>query len=210
MELAVDFYYLCIMNTFIYGLIDPRNNKIRYIGKSNNPNQRFINHCSKSQHKGTYKYNWIMKLIDLGLSPILIAIEEVPIEDWKTREKYWINYYKDNSLVNCTQGGDGLSYGNQTSFKKGHTPWNKGKSGYTTTKKGREVPQEVRDKISNTLKGKPSKKKREVIQLTLEGIFINQFTSIKEAIDTTGIKGISNVLTGRAKTAGNYKWTYKN
>lgn len=35
---------------------------------------------------------------------------------------------------------------------------------------------------------------------------IKKFSSITEAKLETGIKGISNVLTGRAKTAGGYLW----
>lgn len=35
---------------------------------------------------------------------------------------------------------------------------------------------------------------------------INEFTSITEAKVQTGIKGINNVLIGRAKTAGGYIW----
>jgi len=32
------------MKQFIYGLIDPRNGLIAYVGKTNNPQKRIVNH----------------------------------------------------------------------------------------------------------------------------------------------------------------------
>lgn len=64
----------------------------------------------------------------------------------------------------------------------------------------------VKQKISNTLKGRPSLKKRMVKQYNKEMILINTYSSILEAKLITGIKGISNALTGRVKTAGGYIW----
>ena len=33
--------------TYIYGLIDPRNNNIRYVGKANKPNNRYESHIKE-------------------------------------------------------------------------------------------------------------------------------------------------------------------
>jgi len=106
---------------FIYVLKNPINNKIRYVGKSRNLKQRFKNHINKCRDKNTHKRNWINKLIKDGLKPIMEMIEETNNDNWKEREKYWIKYYTDKGckLVNHTEGGDGLTFGNQTSFKKG-------------------------------------------------------------------------------------------
>lgn len=54
-------------------------------------------------------------------------------------------------------------------------------------KKGTTVPQDVRIKISQTLKGRPSPTRRAVVQLDLEGNYIASFNSIKEASAATGI-----------------------
>ena len=43
----------------------------------------------------------------------------------------------------------------------------------------------------------------------ISGMIINEFTSIEIALKQLNIKGISNVLKGRAKTAGGFKWEYK-
>ena len=43
-------------------------------------------------------------------------------------ETYWISQFKTwgYNLINYTEGGDGSTFGNQTSFKKGQKPWNYG------------------------------------------------------------------------------------
>jgi len=117
-----------ITTTYIYILIDPTTNYIRYVGKTNNPKQRFQNHKNKGRDKNTHKRNWINQLRANNTNPIMEIIDEVPIDSWKYWEKFWIGYYKliGCNLVNYTNGGDGLTFGNQTSFKKGNKTWNDG------------------------------------------------------------------------------------
>lgn len=112
--------------TFIYLLIDPITNQIRYIGKANNPKDRYKNHINKCLDKNTHKRNWINKLKKLGYKPELEILEEVSISEWKYWESFWIGYYKylGFKLLNYTLGGDGSTFGNKTSFKKGLIPWN--------------------------------------------------------------------------------------
>lgn len=113
--------------TFIYGLKDPVTNIIRYIGKTNNLKQRLKAHLNPARYKPTHKFNWIKKLREKGLKPTIEIIEEVDIKVWHEKEKYWILFYKNNNLVNCKEGGEGLTFANNTSFKKGHKSWNEGK-----------------------------------------------------------------------------------
>lgn len=222
---------------YIYTLSDPRNNQVRYVGKTNNPKQRRSAHGVLTREQKSRKKNWVKHLKSLGLKPVFEIIEEVNIDGWKEAEKFWITQFKawGFRLLNHTSGGDGLTFGNSTSFKKGQvpwnkgtakpkikkgfnkkcletafkkgqSPWNKGRSGYNTKRKGIPLPEEVKQKISNTLKGRPSLKKRTVKQYSKKMILINTYHSIIEAVQVTGIKGIGNVLTGRAKTAGGYIW----
>ena len=116
------------MKTYIYVLICPITKQVRYVGKTNNPDERYRNHLNKAHNKGTHKRNWINSLKMKDLKPVFEIIDEVDVKDWKEKEKYYIKYYSDNGfdLVNYTNGGDGLSFGNQTSFKKGQKSWNKG------------------------------------------------------------------------------------
>lgn len=107
--------------TFIYALKDPRTDKIRYIGKANDPDERYRNHINKCRDKNTHKRNWINNLRQEKLKPILEVLEEVPIEQWKDYEKMYIKKYINEGcdLMNYTEGGDGATFGNSGSFKKG-------------------------------------------------------------------------------------------
>lgn len=96
--------------TFIYILIDPTNNHVRYVGKTNNPIQRHKGHI-KERHSihNTYKVNWIKSLDKKGLFPILETIDEVPLIEWEFWEMHYISLYKSFGfkLTNGTFGGDG-------------------------------------------------------------------------------------------------------
>lgn len=107
--------------TNIYTLSDPETNEIRYVGKTNNISQRYRAHLNKARKHQTHKKNWIESLKNKKLKPILKIIDIVPIEDWIFWEKYWISQIKTwgFNLVNHTGGGDGCTFGNQTSFKIG-------------------------------------------------------------------------------------------
>lgn len=57
-----------------------------------------------------------------------------------------------------------------------------------------------------------SSSNKAIIQLTKENEIIREYKSLTEAFNETGIKrtNISNCLTGLSKSAGGYKWKYKN
>lgn len=95
--------------TFIYELIDPKTNQVRYIGKSNNPKERFYQHLSDK--KKTHKGNWVRFLLNENLKPILEVIDKVDINEWKFWEQHYISLYKSwgFDLTNNTNGGEGFS-----------------------------------------------------------------------------------------------------
>lgn len=107
--------------TNIYVLIDPRDGKVRYVGKANNVTQRYQAHLNRARKHQTHKKNWVMQLKKEGLKPIMEVIDIVSIDEWQYWEIYWISQMKQwgFDLVNYTNGGDGCSFANQTSFKKG-------------------------------------------------------------------------------------------
>ena len=57
--------------------------------------------------------------------------------------------------------------------------------------------------------GNTSRRKR-VFQLTTDGIFVGAHESVKVAAETVGClrSGIVNCLSGRAKSAGGWRWAY--
>ncbi len=99
------------LTAYIYTLVDPETNAIRYIGKTTTSlRERLTNHlCEKKDDR---KNRWINKLKRQGLKPLIQLIEEVPIDAWRERECYWIAYYHAQGcdLTNTSLGGLGLGY----------------------------------------------------------------------------------------------------
>lgn len=115
-----------ITTTHIYTLKDPETNEIRYVGKTNNIGQRFSAHLNNARKHQIHKKRWIESLKKKKLKPIIEILDIVPIEDWVFWEIYWISQMKSwgYNLINYTEGGDGCTFANQTSFKKGDgTKW---------------------------------------------------------------------------------------
>lgn len=108
------------MKIFIYGLIDPRNGEIKYVGKTNNIKKRIREHIRDEENN--LKYAWIKSLKKINLEPEVLVLEETNIEHSNFWEIFWISQCKTwgFELKNMTNGGDG-SYG--------IIPWNKGKKG---------------------------------------------------------------------------------
>lgn len=87
----------------IYGLLDPRDNSIKYIGKAVAARIRYFQHLQTSDngsHNNELLKAWLIKLMDLGLRPQLIIIEEAPRDRAFEREGYWISYYGMGNLFN--------------------------------------------------------------------------------------------------------------
>jgi len=89
---------------YIYSLIDPNTNKVRYIGKTNNIKRRYYEHITNTK-SNSYKNNWIKKLLSEGSPPIINIVEECNYDNWEKREIYWISQFND--LTNGTDGGEG-------------------------------------------------------------------------------------------------------
>ncbi len=93
--------------TYIYGLMD--GDVVKYVGKSDNPNQRKYNHISEALNSDskTHRINWIKKMVKENKEISLKILETVPYDKWEEKEKYWIEYYGLDNLVNGTIGGLG-------------------------------------------------------------------------------------------------------
>ncbi len=190
--------------TNIYVLIDPITNMVRYVGKANNVTQRYRAHLNRARKHQIHKKNWIEQLKKIGLKPIIEVIDEVPIKEWIFWETYWISQMRTwgYDLINYTNGGDGCTFGNQTSFKKGHKSW----LGKTHTEETKKLIGK-----NNYFKGKPAFNRKSIIQLTLSGDFIKEWEYIElAAIETKSSKTkIVAVCKEKRKTHNNFKWKYK-
>lgn len=122
---------------YIYGLLHPLSKELRYIGYSSNYIERYKEHLLPSSLKAkTHKISWIKSLLKDDLKPEIIVLEEAASEaNALEKEIELISYYKSIGceLTNGTLGGDG-------------------RCGFIT-------PKEVKDKISQSMKGKNTKPK---------------------------------------------------
>ena len=94
----------------IYGLVDPRTDQLRYVGKSKNPVVRKYQHvCASQLRRKQHKNHWIKDLLASGLKPELVQLETVPYADWEEAETFWIAYFRfiGADLTNATAGGGG-------------------------------------------------------------------------------------------------------
>lgn len=101
---------------YIYALSDPRDGKIRYVGKANILKRRLQNHlCPSQDKKNFHKAQWLKKMKRENVSPLVTIIAEVPdSEDWQSVERFWIKKLRAEGcdLTNILEGGEGgCTYG---------------------------------------------------------------------------------------------------
>jgi hypothetical protein len=96
---------------YIYCLIDPTNNDIRYVGKTVNPKNRFKYHVNPHiTDTNKHKKNWINKLKVNNILPEMFILDEIDCYDkeWIIYEEYWISQMKSwgFNILNKSNGGD--------------------------------------------------------------------------------------------------------
>lgn len=95
--------------TYIYALVDPRNQTHHYIGKTiqHPPQKRLRQHLLKPATDNLAQ--WVNELAEADLKPEFKILESVPFGvDWRAAEIYWIRYglAHDWHLKNKASGGD--------------------------------------------------------------------------------------------------------
>lgn len=95
------------MPWFIYILVDPSSQEVRYVGVTTDPETRYVLHLT--QKTRTHKFYWIQSVLRTGNKPLLFVIERVE-NDWQEAERRWIAHYRSIGcrLTNLTNGGDGI------------------------------------------------------------------------------------------------------
>ncbi len=136
---------------FIYGLLDPRTNEVRYIGKSSTGMKRPRLHGKPSclAKETTYKARWIRSLRAAGFDYKIELLEIVATRaELNDAERYWIREAKAHGwrLTNLTDGGDGLS---------GATFSNEHRSRISAANKGRKLTAGQRARLSALAKARP-------------------------------------------------------
>lgn len=178
----------------IYSLIDPRNNQLRYIGKTGQKVEKRYNfHLSKSGLKSkTYKNNWIRGLLKEGLKPELFIIDDSAKNEKQLNELecFYIAYFNSLgcNLTNLTLGGEG-NLGRILSLKT--------RKKISKANIGKKLSLETRKKLSKAHKGKiyteaqkqifsDKQKKYKVIDLDTLEIFPSMMSVCKKYNYSTG------------------------
>lgn len=101
---------------FIYGLANPANKEIFYVGKTNDLAKRFYQHMRGANgHNNKDLKSFIYQLKFKKLQPMLLTLEECSDDLVDSREKYWINYGFENNwpLTNWNFGKASKKAGGQ-------------------------------------------------------------------------------------------------
>jgi len=151
------------------------------------------------------------------------------IEDWRFWEAYWIEQFRQwgFNLINKNKGGGGCEKGiskhtfesrNKIRFsKKGKSLSNETKLKQSISNKG--ISRNRGNSYAKGYKHTPEsiknigeKRKKIIYQLDKNNNIIREWPSIKEASQTLNIQSsdINNCCKGYNKTAGGYKFEYKN
>jgi hypothetical protein len=153
-----------VNNFFVYGLVDPRDNQIKYIGKTTNLlKKRFYHHISESlkSKKPNKKQAWIINLIKQNIRPLIVLLDSCNSEvELNESEIFFISYYRflGQNLKNSQPGGEGNPKGykfkNRFVAPKGVKV--KAFEEYRKSGKNKGIikSEETRKKLSNSLKGK--------------------------------------------------------
>jgi len=83
-------------NVKVYGLLNPLNNHIFYVGVSSYPEIRFQMHkYGANWNRLSHRYRQILWMRKENVTPELIILWEGDISNGKEMEDYYIKYYTD-------------------------------------------------------------------------------------------------------------------
>lgn len=133
---------------FIYGLVDPRNRQLRYVGKSMSGMVRPKSHSYPSRMaENTHKAHWVKSVVASGFKPTIIVLEEFESEDGLNEaEQFYIAYFRflGCPLTNATEGGEGAT---------GHRASEVTRTKMSEKRRGRKFTSEHKAALSIALQG---------------------------------------------------------
>lgn len=202
----------------IYGLFDPRDGRLRYVGYSVNPSRRLREHksISKIKRHRSRNSNWCLCLFNLKMVPIMKIIETCDTPEYGAeREIFWIRYFKKKNcnLNNHTEGGNGL-YGSVLSKHDRERISLSVKKYY---KNNPDADKKMRERFhKNCHKSRPMSEKQKLRLKEVNSIPIRcnengkVYPSSKVAAAELGVlcPNVCKVLKGLRKTTGGYTFSY--
>ena len=88
---------MALGSVFVYGLRDPRDGSIRYVGRTRYPKQRLNSHCGASEYfikRRSAKSKWVRRLRRRGLKPEMVILERCVKDRRVEVEAKWIQHYR--------------------------------------------------------------------------------------------------------------------
>lgn len=212
----------------IYKIENLINGKV-YIGKSVDTQKRFRTHINDSFNENKPEYN---HLIHKAIRKYKVEnfsfdiIEECNESELNSREMYWIHIYDCCVLdgrdkgYNMTRGGEGSS---SIDVYQVYKLWDEGLSiaeiaeklncdRHAISIRVKEYSNYTQDEHKNRRYDLVAKsRQKEICQYDLMGNFINQYDSVLEASEKTGIgyRTICSNIQGQTNSAGGFQWRYK-
>ena len=177
-----------------------------YIGQSVDLVKRYNSFISNCVDYGGEKINRARKKYNNKSDWKYKVLEYCDLSKLNEREIYYIRLYDTyhngyNSSLGGESGSRGCKWSEESRNKiNGRLPWNKGIKG------------SIKPNKTSFKKGQKPHNMKTVYQYTLDGTFIRSYGSGVEAEIITGVdrKHISLVCLGKRRSAGGFKWTYKN
>lgn len=171
--------------------------------------------CLDSKNRSNWWYSIVEKY------GYYVVIKEINLneEECFEREVFWINYYgrkdlKQGTLVNLTNGGEGVSgriYSKEEKEKKSkffrenlELLQSYGKRGkfFGEILTGKNNPNYGNIKGNNPLA-------KAVVKLTLQGDYICEYSSLREAEEDNNVKGVYQVCKGKRHQLKGFIYVYK-
>lgn len=105
---------------YIYGLLDPVTENVRYIGLTRQPYTRFFQHLNEAKRNQTRRDRWILKLGRQAQKPLPVIVMVVAECIASQMERLWIHELRDAGcdLLNLTDGGEtGFNHSEESRMK---------------------------------------------------------------------------------------------
>lgn len=208
----------------IYGLLDPRDGQLHYVGKSSSGLKRAKAHSRPSALKRdhTRTGNWIKSLISQGLKYNISVIQFFETGDCLcAAEIFWISHFKmvGCELYNHTLGGEGATgrkvseetrakiraanMGNKNGLGKHPELTDEQRKDLSDRAKRRSADPEIRAKISATLTGR--KQSPEEISNRVAALRLRYATRQKKSMEIQDAEG--NIYRGQKEAAEHFGFT---
>ena len=103
MKLEIEIFLPAAGKGYVYKLVDPFTQEIRYIGSTNNPGARFRDHVLCPWGASPVKNEWVKSLIARGVYPRMFVIETCDFDERLVREQIHIRKHlqEGHNLTNA-------------------------------------------------------------------------------------------------------------